>query len=272
MKSQFISEFTAAFAAEIRKLTKLKTHIAFLAITLPLMLIIMGIEVAMSHNAPGGSAQVITPVNADVTWKIFHFFSQYLTPLIAALVVASQVGKEFEWKTFHQIQLKGQTPLVYVTSKLTALYTMVTGVYVVQVVVVFLFYIVRALIENQSIDIPVGQLATDTLFYFTALPIALMLAVLTASASIGIVLSLVHLLVLEMIFFPLVWQLMSALGHPNVSTVLSYSPMKLPVQIVEHSEGFLETFALVSAELTFIALMGYLAYIVLNRRQIGLIR
>ncbi|MBV6493874.1 MAG: hypothetical protein LDLANPLL_01898 [Turneriella sp.] len=271
MSPNVFSEFSAAFGAEIKKLLKLKIHITFLSVTLPLMLIIMGIEAIMSQNAPSGSTQ-ITPANADVTWKIFHFFSQYLNPLVVALVAAYQVGKEFEWKTFHQIQLKGQTPLTYVSSKLAALYTLSTGVYLAQIFVVIVFYIVRTLLQNQSIDIPFTQMLADTLFYFTALPIALMVAVLTASASMGIVLSLVYLLVLEMVFFPLVGTLSTALGHPNIATVLSYSPMKLPVQLVENAASLGEGFILLFANVAFVALVSYIAYLSLKCRQIGLIR
>lgn len=271
MKSKVIQEFTAAFLAEIRKLLKLKTHVTFLAITLSLIMLVLVLEVAISKNAPQQKGATAPTVNLNAVWQIFHFFSQYLNPLIAALVAGYQVGKEFEWKTFHQIQLKGQTPTTYLMSKLAAFYSLATGVYLVQIVMVAIFYCIRALIEGQSVDIPFGQIAADSLFYFTAIPIALMISIMTVSAAIGIVLSLVYLCVLEMMLFPLISSLSGALGQHGVATALGYSPMKLPVQIVSGSEGF-ETVALVGANIAFIALMCYLSHLMLSRRQIGLIR
>lgn len=272
MKSTIFREFTSAFLAEIRKLLKLKTHVTFLAITLSLILLVLGAEVAISKNASAPKGGAAAPVNLTVIWQIFHFFSQYLNPLIAALVAAYQVGKEFEWKTFHQIQLKGQTAFTYLTSKLAAFYTLATGVYLTQAVVVTIFYTVRVLIEGQSMDIPFGQIAGDSLFYFTAIPIALMISILTVSASIGIVLSLVYLCVLEMIIFPLIGSLTGALGQHGIATALSYTPMKLPVQIVTTSDTVPEALLLLAINIAVIVLTCFLSHLMLNRRQIGLIR
>jgi ABC-type transport system involved in multi-copper enzyme maturation permease subunit len=273
MKSKIIPELIAAFLAEIRKLFKLKTHIVFLAITLSLILVVLALEFAISKNAPAAKGSTSpAPVNLHTIWQIFHFFSQYLNPLIAALIAGYQVGKEFEWKTFHQIQLKGQTATTYLFSKLAAFYALATGVYLVQTVVVTAFYCLRALFEGQTVDIPFGQIAADPLFFFTAIPIALTISIMTVSASIGIVLSLVYLCLLEMMVFPLISSLTGALGQHGVATVLSYSPMKLPVQIVNNSDTFLEGLVLVAANLAFIALMCFLSHLMLSRRQIGLIR
>jgi ABC-type transport system involved in multi-copper enzyme maturation permease subunit len=271
MKSKIFREISAAFLAELRKLFKLKTHVTFLAITLSLITLVLVLEVAISKNAPTQKGATPSPVNLGVVWQIFHFFSQYLNPLIAALVAAYQVGKEFEWKTFHQIQLKGQTATTYLLSKLAAFYSLATGVYIVQVVLVTIFYCIRALIEGQAVDIPFGQVAADMLFYLTAIPIALTISIMTVSASIGIVLSLVYLCVLEMMIFPLVSSLSGALGQHGVVTALNYTPMKLPVQIV-NSDAFLEGLILVSANIALIGLMCFLSHLMLSRRQIGMIR
>lgn len=131
-----------------------------------------------------------------------------------------------------------------------------------QLVIVLIDYGVRAAIEGQSFDLPLMQIATDLLYSLTAISLALLLTILMVSASVGIVLTLVYLCVLEMIIFPLLGTLSGMLDKPAVATALGYSPMKLPERLVnsaiaENSAGAI--LVLVAAVLIPV-LAGWLSY------------
>lgn len=270
MKSAMFAEWKAAFFAEARKIYALKTHVTVLAITLSLLLVILIGEFALSAYA-AQQMKTKAPVNLATIWKIFQVCAQYINPLVLSLIVSAQVGKEFEWKTFHQIQLKGQTPAVYVLSKLATFFSLAIGTYLLQFVIVTVFYGIRALIESQPFDMPVAQVAIDPLNSLLAISIGLLMAVLTTSASVGIVLTLVYLVVLELILFPLFGSLMGMVNQHSVATALSYAPMKLPGQFAA-AEGVGEATIILAAIIALLAGLSYLSYLVLNRRQIGLIR
>lgn len=276
MNSDRLAELKASIAAELHKVYRLRTHVVVLAVTLSLLVVVLVIEfaamryVAQQAQAQGKSA----PVNLNSVWQIFHFFCQYVNPIVIALVVAFQTGKEFEWKTFHQIQLKGQTPANYVISKLATFFTLGIATYVLQLVVVLIDYGVRAAIEGQSFDLPVLQIASDLMYSLTAISLALLLTILVVSAAVGIVLTLVYLCVLEMIIFPLIGTLFGMLDKPAVAMALGYSPMKLPERLVNSAlaENYAGAVMVLAAAVLIPVLAAWLSYFVLNRRQIGLIR
>lgn len=276
MNSGTLAEIKASITAELHKVYRLKTHVVILAVTLSLLVVVLVIEfAAMRYVAQQAQAQGKGgPANLNSIWQIFHFFCQYVNPIVIALVVAFQTGKEFEWKTFHQIQLKGQTPANYVISKLTTFFALAIGTYVLQLVIVLIDYGVRAAIEGQSFDLPLMQIATDLLYSLTAISLALLLTILMVSASVGIVLTLVYLCVLEMIIFPLLGTLSGMLDKPAVATALGYSPMKLPERLVNSAiaENYSGAILVLVAAVLIPVLAGWLSYFVLNRRQIGLIR
>lgn len=261
----------ASLVAEIRKMIQLRTHLMTLIITVSLLMVALALEASTTVGA-GPEAAKDKPLNLQTIWKVFHFFSQHITPLVLAITAAYQIGKEFEWKTFHQIQLKGQTPLTYILSKLGAFYSLATLVYLVQVAGVIGYFVIRSAMEGQSPDIPFLQIFGDVLFYITAIPIAVTISILTVSASGGIILALVYLGLLEMMIFPLIGSLMGVLNQHAIATALGYTPMRLPVQIVVNSETFLEGLLLFVANAGFIALILALGHLTLNRRQIGLVR
>ncbi|MBS0618867.1 MAG: hypothetical protein JSR44_11810 [Spirochaetes bacterium] len=270
MKSALLTEWRAAFIAELRKILALKTHITILAITLSLLLVVLIGEFALSSYA-AKQMKTKEAVNLGTMWKIFQICAQYLNPFVLATIVSSQVGKEFEWKTFHQIALKGQTPLVYVLSKLATFFTLALGAYILQFVIVAIFYTARALAEGQAVDIPFAQVVVNSAYAFLAIAIGFLMATLTTSASLGIVFTFLYLIVFEMIMFPLVGQLMGMLNQHGVATALSYAPMKLPSHIAM-ADNAGEVLLLVGAIVGLLFVFGYAAYFILNRRQIGLIR
>ncbi len=276
MNSGKVAEIRASIAAEMHKLYRLKTHIVVLAVTLSLLVVVLVIEfAAMRYVAQQAQAQgKAMPANANSVWQIFHFFCQYVNPIVIALVVAFQTGKEFEWKTFHQIQLKGQTPATYVISKLTTFFALAIGTYLLQLVVVLIDYGVRVAIEGQPFDLPALQIASDLVYSLTAISLALLLTILVVSAAVGIVLTLVYLCVLEMIILPLLGTLFGMLDKPAVATALGYSPMKLPERLVNSAlaENYAGALMVLIAAVLIPAVAAWLSYFVLNRRQIGLIR
>lgn len=276
MNSGKMAEIKASIGAEMHKIYRLKTHVVVLAVALSLLLVVLVIEfAAMRYIAQQAQAQgKVMPANPASVWQIFHFFCQYVNPIVIALVVAFQTGKEFEWKTFHQIQLKGQTPATYVISKLTTFFALAITTYVLQLILVLIDYGVRVAIEGQSFDLPLMQIGSDLIYSLTAISLALLLTILVVSAAVGIVLTLVYLCVLEMIIFPLLGTLFGMLEKPAVQTALSYSPMKLPERLVNSAlaENYLGAVLVLVAAVLIPLFAGWLSYWVLSRRQIGLIR
>ncbi|MBL8035504.1 MAG: ABC transporter permease [Leptospiraceae bacterium] len=270
-----IADIKASIVAEMHKVYRLRTHVVVLAVTLSLIVAALLIEFlasryAAEHTPPGKSA----PINLSAIWQIFHFFCQYITPIVIALIVAFQSGKEFEWKTYHQIQLKGQTPAAYVVSKLVTFAALASATYLIHFLLVVLVYGIRTAVAGESFDLPLLQIITDFTYSLLAISIALFLTVLVVSASVGIVLTLVYLCVLEMILLPLIATLSGAFHQEGVATALSYSPMKLPERLMNSALAENISGALIIALVIILlpVVTGWLSYFVLNRRQIGLIR
>lgn len=269
MKANIFAEWKAGAAAELRKLFALKTPTLVLAITLSLMAVILLGEAVISHSAPAQMKPTVPDLN--VIWRIFHTVAQYMNPLILALIMSAQVGKEFEWKTFHQIQLKGQLSSVYVLSKLSAFFAIGLGVFFTQAVLVFIYYTIRALIAEVPFDIPMAELLIDPLQTLLAISVGFVMAVAFVSSSVGIIFTLLYLVILEWILFPLFASLLGMLEKHTLATALSYTPMKLTKHLAESQDAG-EAAVLVITIFGVLGLLGYLSYLLLERRQIGLIR
>ena len=276
MQTGIIADIKASIGAEIRKIYRLKTHVITLAITLSLLAIALGLEIAASHYGAKNPQQpgAASVASSKGVWSVFNFFCQYVNPIVLALIVAYQIGKEFEWKTFHQIQLKGQTPLTYVISKLTTFLALALATYLLHFIVVILDYGIRSAISGDSFDIPWLQIFSNFIYSLLAISMSLLLTVMMVSASMGIVLSLIYLCVLEMIIFPLLSGLTKMLDKPALSTALSFTPMKLPERFINSvvAEDPLGAVIILGVALLIPVAAAYLSYLMLDRRQIGLIR
>lgn len=263
------------FKAELYKMRLLKVPLLTVIITGGIFALTFLIYYSMTSSlkvpGPDGKPTGINPT--ENYWATWHFFMRYLYPLLVGLITTHHIAREFEWKTIHQVSLKGIKATEYVLGKILAFTVISLIVYILLALSAGVFYL---FVDPSGASIAIGNIRydmilTDYLFTFMAIPISTLLALLLASASVAVIVSLVYFLLIESVIINMAVYLLTTFKKEVASKIISHFPLYIP-QKMQTDHDVWEVIVYLVIYIVWYAVFSYLSVRSLTHRELALVK
>jgi ABC-type transport system involved in multi-copper enzyme maturation permease subunit len=252
---------------ELQKLRFLNLHILMLALVVGVLIVILAFY-GYSSNSLGqrSGGQMHWKV-----WPILIFYCNHIAPIFILMLIAYQIGREFDWRTIHQMYLKGQTAQQYVLSKLIvyAALSAITFIALVLVCQVALFIIPSG--ESTQWDVLTMQLLSGFVYMLFSVIVAVFMGIVFNSPVLAMILSLLYWLIFEALLVNVIMYLADALKSYNISLTLKFTPLQVIKQLADGSIESLDLVIAAACVIAYSTLLIYLSVRLLKRKELALI-